>query len=267
MTKWFRFYADAMRNPKVAALSDREFRLWVQVLSVASENDGRVPPAEELKHMLKARLDHLLTGLERLISTGLIDRLERGYEPHNWKKFQYKSDTSTERVRRHRDERNVSVTAPEAETDTDTEKIEPIAQRTIAAPPRDKFDVLLESLLSAAGVQGFREERDVGLVSVGPILALIDRGYGLEADILPVIRDKCRGGFKPRTWGYFTEAVVEAAGKKRAIPMNPAEAAFDWQAAMDLFHADPASWPHVWGPKPGERGCKVPEQFLKRAAA
>lgn len=264
MTKWFRFYADAMRNPKVAALSDREFRLWVQVLSVASENDGRVPPADELKHMLKARLDHLLTGIERLISTGLIDRLERGYEPHNWKKFQYKSDTSTDRVRKHRGERNVSETPPEA--DTETEKIEPIAQRTIPAAPRDKFDRLLESLLKAANIEGFREERDPGLVSVGTILSLMDRGYDLEADILPVIRDKCRAGFKPRTWGYFTEAIIEAAGKKAAIPMKPAASTFDWAAALDLFRAD-GTWMHAWGPKPGERGCRVPAELLNRAAA
>lgn len=264
MTKWFRFYADAMRNPKVAALSDREFRLWMQVLSVASENDGRVPPADELKHMLKARLDHLLTGLERLISTGLIDRLERGYEPHNWKKFQYKSDTSTERVKKHREERNVSETPPEA--DTETEKIEPIAQRTIAAPPLDKFDRLLESLLSAAGLQGFREERDTGLVSVGPILALIERGYDIETDILPVIRGKCRNGFKPRTWAYFTEAIIEAAGAKRAIPTKPAAPQFDWRAAVEMFQAD-GTWSHAWGPKPGERGCRVPAELLSRAAA
>lgn len=264
MTKWFRFYADAMRNPKVAALSDREFRLWVQVLSVASENEGRVPPADELKHMLKARLDHLLTGIERLISAGLMDRLDRGYEPHNWKKFQYKSDTSTERVRRHREERNVSETPPEA--DTEAEKKEPIAQRVIAAPPLDRFDHLLESLLAAAGIQGFRQERDPGLVSVGAILALIERGYDLETDILPVIRDKCRNGFKPRIWGYFTDAIIEAATKKRAIPVKPAAAQFDWQAAVDLFRAD-GTWSHAWGPKPGERGCRVPAELLNRQAA
>jgi len=264
MTKWFRFYADAMRNPKVAALSDREFRLWVQVLSVASENEGRVPPADDLKHMLRMRLDHLLTGLDRLISSGLIDRLEVGYEPHNWKKFQYKSDTSTDRVQKHRSGRNVSETPPEA--DTETEKKEPIAQRIETAAPRDRFDDLLQRLLDAAGISGFREERSTGLVSVGPIIALIERGYSLEADILPVIRDKCRGGFRPRTWGYFTDAIIEAAAAKNAIPAKQVAPDFNWQAAVDLFRADPSNWAAGWGPKPGEPGCRVPPELLRAAA-
>ncbi len=108
--KWFRFYADALRNPKVAALTDREFRLWVSLLSVASENDGNIPPLETLKHVLKTRLDHLSTGVERLLTLGLIDRLEAAYTPHHWDKFQYKSDTSTPRVTLHRAK---GETAPE----------------------------------------------------------------------------------------------------------------------------------------------------------
>lgn len=263
MTKWFRFYADAMRNPKVAALSDREFRLWVQVLSVASENEGRVPPAEELKHMLRMRLDHLLSGLDRLISACLIDPIEGGYEPHHWHKFQYKSDTSTGRVQKHRSQRNVSETPPEAETEA--EKIEPIAQQPTTAA-RDRFDDLQQRLLDAAGIGGFREERSPGLMNLGPILALTERGYDLDSDILPVIRDRCRAGFKPRTWSYFTEIIVEATTAKRAIPPRPSEPAVDWPGRIAVF-AEDGTWPHSWGPKPGESGCRVPSELLKARAA
>ena len=119
MSRWFRFYSDAMRNPKVARLTDKEFRLWVELLAVAAENTGSIPALDDLKHLLKRRLDHLSTGVERLISIGLIDALTMGYEPHNWKKFQYKSDTSTERVHKHRGKRNVSETPPETEADTE----------------------------------------------------------------------------------------------------------------------------------------------------
>jgi hypothetical protein len=116
MSRWFRFHAAAMRNPKVARLSDKEFRLWVELLATACENDGFI-----------TCLDHLSTGVERLISMGLIDRLEHGYEPHGWSKHQYKSDTSTDRVQKHREKRNVSVTPPDTDTEqiTDTEYIEP----------------------------------------------------------------------------------------------------------------------------------------------
>lgn len=127
MSRWFRFYADAMRNPKVASLSDYQFRLWVQLLAVASENDGIIPNEKYLKNILRVRLDHLLRGLNGLITIGLIEPLERHndlvtkplerhYTPHNWSKRQYKSDTSTERVTLHRKR---VVTPPETEADTD----------------------------------------------------------------------------------------------------------------------------------------------------
>lgn len=121
MTRWFRFYSEAMRNPKVARLTDKEFRLWVELLAVAAEHDGVIPAMDDLKYLLKRRLDHLSTGVQRLISLGLIDLLGEGYEPHNWSKFQYKSDVSTDRVRKHRGKGNVSETPPEAETEAETD--------------------------------------------------------------------------------------------------------------------------------------------------
>jgi hypothetical protein len=130
--RWFRFYADAMRKPKVARLSDKDFRLWVELLAIASENDGHIPDAEDLKHLLRRRLDHLKGGIERLLRARLIDCLSDGYKPHSWDKYQYKSDTSTERVKAHREKCNVSVTPPDTDTDTDTE--EPKGSTPI--PPR-----------------------------------------------------------------------------------------------------------------------------------
>lgn len=125
MSRWFRFYSEAIRDPKVARLADKDYRIWTELLAIACENEGHIPPAADLKHLLNRRLDHLLSALNRLVSGGLIDPLEVGYEPHNWSKRQYKSDTSTERVRKHRAERNVSETPPDTETDTETENNPP----------------------------------------------------------------------------------------------------------------------------------------------
>jgi len=119
VNKWFRFYSDAMRDPKVAKLSDKDFRLWIDLLCIASDNGGFIPPLDELKHILRRRLDHLKGGVDRLISAVLIDPLEYGYTPHHWKKFQYKSDISTNRVKKFRSKRNVSETPPDSETDTE----------------------------------------------------------------------------------------------------------------------------------------------------
>jgi hypothetical protein len=115
---WFRFYSAAIRHPKVATLSDSDFRLWVKLLAVACENNGFIPPLDTLKKVLKTRLDHLLQGLNRLVSALLIEVLEVGYTPHNWNKKQFISDTSTPRVTLHRQRRE---TAPE-QNRTDSEE-------------------------------------------------------------------------------------------------------------------------------------------------
>lgn len=261
MSKWFRFYSDAVRNPKVAALSDREFRLWVALLSAASENAGELPPAEELKHVLNTRLDHLLTGLERLITAGLIDRLERGYEPHHWSKFQYKSDTSTDRVKKHRSERNVSETPPEADTEQiqkdRTSAQQPIAERGL------RGEGLLDKLVTAAGIVGNPPQ---GLAFLQPILGLMDAGYDLDRDILAAI--KAKPNPRARNWSYFVPQIRDAADARKAagsVP-KPAEAQFDWTRAIKLYRDD-GFWASGWGPKPGEPGCRVPAQLLDERAA
>jgi hypothetical protein len=135
MTRWFRAYADTHRNPKVASLSDRQFRLWHNLLCIAAENEGVIPSAEELKSILNVRLDYLLRGLEGLLKGGLIDPLRGGYTPRNWDKRQYKSDTSTGRVHKFRAKRNVSETPPDTEADTETEKKEEVGGK----PPSYAF--------------------------------------------------------------------------------------------------------------------------------
>jgi hypothetical protein len=152
VSRWFRSYADKHRNPKVARLSDPDFRLWDQLLCVASENDGHIPPAEDLKHLLNRRLDHLSLALKRLVDGGLIDALTDGYTPRNWNEKQYKSDTSTPRVQKYRSKcnvsGNVSETPPDTETEAETEKKEEVGGgkpptsyaffgRTIKLKPRD----------------------------------------------------------------------------------------------------------------------------------
>ena len=72
--------------------------------------------------MTEQRAAVLVTELHR---AGLLDRDENGFAPHNWAGRQYKSDSSTERVKEHRDRKkrevivtgnvssDVSVTPPE----------------------------------------------------------------------------------------------------------------------------------------------------------
>lgn len=189
MTRWFRFHSDAMRNPKVAKLTDREFRLWVRLLSVAAENDGTIPALDDLKLVLNARLDHLLAGVERLLSVGLIDRKDTGYEPHNWNKFQYKSDTSTDRVQKFRASRNVSETPPDTEQ---IQKQKVVPKGTLANTP--EFDAFWSVYPEKVGKGAARKAFPVAL-SKAPLETLI---AGVRRYIATKPRD--RNYCHPSTW-------------------------------------------------------------------
>ncbi len=125
MARWFRLYSEVVNDPKVQKLPCEDFRAWVNLLCLASENDGKLPPIEDVAFALRMTLDGARTVVERLSSGGLIDRVSGGadgyhYAPHGWAKRQYKSDTSTERVKRFRQRsETVSETPPETETDTE----------------------------------------------------------------------------------------------------------------------------------------------------
>lgn len=182
MARWFRFYADAMRNPKVLRLSDSDFRLWVRLLAIASENDGKIPAAADLKLALGMRLDHLLGGLKRLISGGLVDDLGGSYEPHNWGKFQYKSDTSTPRVTLHRAKRNVSETPPDTDTDIPVDKS--TGQNVI---PIDPAKVMFDAGIRLLGQAGIAEPKARAL------LGKWKRDYG-DADVMAALGKAQREG-------------------------------------------------------------------------
>lgn len=118
--RWFRFYDTALDDPKVQTLSPELFKAWVNILCLASRNKGVLPSMERVAFALRCDETHAERTLERLLNEGLIDRKNGGpngyhYAPHNWAKRQYKSDTSTDRVKRYRQRKG--ETAPDTETE------------------------------------------------------------------------------------------------------------------------------------------------------
>ena len=129
--RWFRFYDAVLDDPKVQQLSDPMFRAWVNLMCLASRGGGHF--ADDMAQIAfalrvtKGQASKLIAGL---IDAGLLERSGPRFEPHNWSARQFKSDVSTERVKRFRErymqqdrnaERNgrrtVSETAPDTETD------------------------------------------------------------------------------------------------------------------------------------------------------
>jgi len=120
--RWWRAYDGAVHDPKLQTLPPDVFKLWFNLLCIASKNDGVIPPEDQLKSVLSLRYDRIKRGLTTLLSRGLIDRIEGRLEPHNWRKRQYKSDTSAERMKRYRQRKSdVTVTAPDTDTESEIE--------------------------------------------------------------------------------------------------------------------------------------------------
>lgn len=57
------------------------------------------------------------------------------------------------------------------------------------------------------------------LSNLSPILTLLDKGYSLETDVLPVL--KARKNPKARAWTYFVAAIEEQFDSNRAIKAAP----------------------------------------------
>jgi hypothetical protein len=102
---WLRVYDGILDDPKIQLLSDREFRMLVNLWCLTKRYDGAVPDDMKiLTFALRLNEKRIRDGLQILIDARLIDKTKTGYEPHDWKTWQYESDgSSTERVKRFRE--------------------------------------------------------------------------------------------------------------------------------------------------------------------
>lgn len=136
--QWFRMYSEFATDPKVQMLSEVDQRRFIMLLCLRCGNDNVTFHDEEIAFQLRISNEDWQTTKSVLQSKGLIDDSS---QPVAWNKRQYISDSSTARVRAHRDRKkkaakqecNVSVTPPD--TDTDTEYNSLSARNAQPAPP------------------------------------------------------------------------------------------------------------------------------------
>lgn len=138
MSRWFRMYNEALDDPKCQSLNGNDFKGWVNVLLLACRHDGVLPAMEDVAFALRLNIASARKLIKTLSAHGLIDPSgtdDSVGAPHGWHNRQYKSDVSTDRVKRFRNgKRNVSeavspdvsVTPPDTESETDTEISKPV---------------------------------------------------------------------------------------------------------------------------------------------
>lgn len=134
---WFRIYDEALDDPKVQRLSDALFRHWFNLLCLANRGNprGRLPEKlEDIAYSLRLTPRKTRQVLDELTARGLLvlEQSTSRVMPNRWDERQKKSDSSAERVARHRDKQEArNVTQPlqkrnsnalDIEKETDTEK-------------------------------------------------------------------------------------------------------------------------------------------------
>jgi len=115
--QWFRLYHEMLDDPKVGTLTDAQFRLWVDILCLASisrDSGNTELTVTETEWKLRRNINETL---QELLHRGLVTFQKRfdGKETiavPKWNKRQFQSDTSTPRVKKYREKiaGNVSET-------------------------------------------------------------------------------------------------------------------------------------------------------------
>jgi len=114
--QWFRFYADALNDPKVQRLSGPTFKNWVNCLCLAAKGGGILPAMPDIAFALRLNEPDAMNAITELQAAGLLDQTGAGLMPHNWAARQYRSDSSAARTRKYRERKrhgDVTVTPPE----------------------------------------------------------------------------------------------------------------------------------------------------------
>lgn len=265
------FQAMAWAVKQTPAGSKEKFVLLMLANYASNENGDCHPSLNEICDATMLSRDSVIRALKSLEEDGLISvekkRVGRVNLPNTYTlnlrgvvaQGDYEGSRTVQGGSRKNDQPVVAHSDPNL-------SIEPIK-----AKPRERidYDGVMDKLLQAAGLSGFREERSPSLMNLAPILGLLDAGFDLEREILPAIQAKAATGFVLRSWKLVPDIVREFAEKRRGAAATPRAAPklIDWPARMEAF--EQGIWPHAWGPKPGEPGCGAPAELLEatRAAA
>lgn len=130
---WFRMYTDFLNDPKMITLAFEDQRHFIGLLALKGDGtlDNQCAP-DLLNRIVAQRLwvDFAIVGeiKKRLMAVGLIDE---NWQPSAWDKRQMRSDSSTDRVRAHRNKSKQAGNGDGTfqkrsgnglDTDTDTEE-------------------------------------------------------------------------------------------------------------------------------------------------
>lgn len=104
---WLRIDDGFASNKKIAALTDRELRVWLRVLCFCARAED--PTVDHLTINEVKGLD--TRKVARFAELALLDTVGKSHEVHDWVKYLPRDMTGAERQARWRARRNGAVTA------------------------------------------------------------------------------------------------------------------------------------------------------------
>lgn len=186
MSRWFRLYDEFLDDPKIQRLHPALLKVLLNIWCVASRNDGRLPTCSDLSFSLRMTEDETFRAVSKLSEAGFIDTdPDTGDQrPHGWNARQFRSDTSTDRVRAHRERQKSAKnddppkggkkrrlkqnetfheTPPDTETDTDS-SVTDVTGTIVPHPAADFCKAIFDSGVSLLTGTGIAERNARSLV-------------------------------------------------------------------------------------------------------
>ena len=278
---WFRLYNGAVDNPKVQRLPPPLFKVWINLLCVASRHGGRLPPLADVAFILRVKESQARNWLSALERHRLFERDADGVvAPHDWDTLQFKTDTSKLRTRQYRERRkagddasdgvcdvtsDAGVTAPEQSRPEQIKTDSPLSPPGGGDTDKDFSEGFSEEFLKfweaypekvgqKAAWKAWRRAEDRPTAAV--ILAAVDRYVRTK----PSDRAWCN----PSTWlrqGRWADARETSPPSPDTPKIFAGRTEDQWRWGAKLY-AQKKYWPPSFGPAPGTGGCACPAAVL-----
>lgn len=261
---WLRLYHRIIDDEKLRLLAFEDRWHFIAVLCLKAEGLLDEPESDlkwrrvAVKMGVQAReLDEIK---RRLSEVNLVDE---NMHPLAWDGLQYVSDTSTERVRKHRAKsktcktkrsRNVSVTPPDTDTESDTD-ISSLRSDTREKRSRSPRQVLAE-------VVPDKVAKDLVDHRIRIRKPMTERAAELLAGKLSRFKspEAAANMIIEKGWQSIDPDWQHGLPLSRDAPAPDDDA--KWIERLEYFKRE-REWPHGWGPPPGP-GCKVPQHLIER---
>lgn len=137
-SRWFRLYAEFATDQKVQMLSEVDQRRYLMILCLRCSNGDVTLHDDEVAFLLRVSEADWLSTKAVLVSKNLIGQDNK---PTAWERRQYASDSSAERVARHRQKKkqacNDDVTLQKLTAEAETETELTVTDVTVGASASD----------------------------------------------------------------------------------------------------------------------------------